>query len=62
LGFNGGNYAKQLEIKTDFEIVAEAMKSLKAMYGNNIPEPTHYAISRWSLDENTFGAYSFVPV
>lgn len=62
LGLNGGSYAKQLETKTDSEIVAEAMKSLKAMYGNNIPEPTHYAISRWSLDENTFGAYSFVPV
>lgn len=62
LGLNGGSYAKQLETKTDSEIVAEAMKSLKSMYGNNIPQPTHYAISRRSLDENTYWAYSFVPV
>lgn len=62
LGLNGGSYATRLETKTNQEIVTEAMKSLRAMYGNNIPEPTHYAISRWSLDENSYGAYSFVPV
>lgn len=62
LGLNGGSYAKRLETKTDSEIVAEAMTSLKTMYGNNIPEPIHYAISRWSLDNNSYGSYSFVPV
>lgn len=62
LGLNGGSYALRLETKTDQEIIAEAMKSLREMYGNDIPLPTYYAISRWSLDENSYGAYSFVPV
>ena len=62
LGLNGGSYASRLETKSDKDIVAEAMKSLRVMYGNNIPEPSHYLISRWSLDENSYGAYSFVPV
>lgn len=62
LGLNGGSYATRLETKTDEEILAEAMKSLRAMYGTTIPEPSHYAISRRSLDENSYGAYSFVPV
>jgi monoamine oxidase len=62
LGLNGGSYAMQLETKTDEEIVAEAMKSLRAMYGKDIPEPSHSIISRWSVDKNSYGAYSFVPV
>ncbi len=44
LGLNGGSYATRLETKTDKEIVAEAMKSLRMMYGESIPEPSHYAI------------------
>jgi len=62
IGFNWWDYAKNLETKTDQEIIAEAMKSLRAIYGELVTQPTHYAISRWSLDENTYWAYSFVPV
>ena len=62
LWLNGWSYATQLESKTDQEIVAEAMKSLTSMYGKHIPQPTHYAISRRSVDKNSYGAYSFVPV
>ncbi|NCQ82176.1 hypothetical protein GW750_05235 [bacterium] len=35
-------------------MIAEAMKSLRAIYGELVTQPTHYAISRWSLDENTY--------
>lgn len=62
LGLNGWQYARYLEWITDEEIIADAMKSLRAMYGDAIPEPTHYAISRWWQDPNSYGSYSYVPV
>ncbi len=62
LGFNGWQYAKQLELKSDQEIIQEAMKSLEQMFGRTLPQPTHYLISRWSRDENSYWSYSYIPV
>jgi len=38
------------------------MAVLRSIYGNDIPEPSRFLISRWSKDENTYGAYSYIPL
>ena len=38
------------------------MATLKTMYGNNIPDPIDYQITRWRADPFALGAYSFTSV
>jgi monoamine oxidase len=56
--FFSGEFARNMETKTDNHIVAEAMKSLKIAYGNEIPEPEAHLISRWGLEPYILGSYS----
>lgn len=58
--FAFGNFSKQTEDRSDAEIIAEIMKHLKVIYGNNIPEPTHMLRTKWVSNEYSFGSYSFV--
>lgn len=62
LGFNAGAYARHLETLTDPQIVAAAMQSLRRMYGNGIPDPSDYRVTRWAQDPFAFGSYSFLGV
>lgn len=59
LGFNAADRAYELEKWTDQAIVADAMQALKAMFGNNIPQPTSSQITRWAQDPYAYGSYSF---
>lgn len=45
--------------KSDEELKNIAMKNLKIIFGNDIPEPIHVFVTRWTTDKYTMGgAYS----
>ncbi|MDV2686067.1 FAD-dependent oxidoreductase [Alkalihalophilus lindianensis] len=57
--FAFGKEASRLENKEDHEVIEEIMKSLRVMYGYNIPMPKNILRSKWVHNENTFGSYSY---
>lgn len=59
LGFNAAAFGREIETWSDPEIVSSAMSTLRTMYGNDIPEPTDWLITRWNSDPYARGAYSF---
>ena len=59
LGFNAAEQGRSLETLTDAQTVASAMQTLRRMFGNAIPEPTSYQITRWASDPFALGSYSF---
>ncbi|MCB9537275.1 MAG: FAD-dependent oxidoreductase [Myxococcales bacterium] len=60
--FNAGAVARAIEGWADDAIVADAMTALRAMFGDDIPEPEDWRISRWQQDPYARGAYSsFAP-
>jgi len=59
LGFNAGTRGREIEAWTDEEIVESAMQTLRTLYGNDIPEPTDFQITRWASDPFARGSYSF---
>ncbi|MFW2569700.1 flavin monoamine oxidase family protein [Legionella sp. 29fVS95] len=52
------DFAKNLEDKKDTEIIQSVMKTLKTIYGEKIPAPTSYVITRWGKDPYSEGSYS----
>jgi hypothetical protein len=46
--FTAADFAKDMETKTDDEIVMSAMTTLKLIYGEDIPDPTKHIITRWN--------------
>ena len=59
LGFNAAERGKRIESWSDAQIVADAMQTLRTLFGNTIPEPLDYQITRWNADPFARGAYSF---
>ena len=59
LGFNAGTRGREIEALTDEQIVENAMQTLRTLYGNDIPEPTDFQITRWASDPFACGSYSF---
>lgn len=62
LGFVGGKLARSLEKKSDAEVIAQALRSLRDALGETVPEPTAATVVRWSLDPFSCGSYSYTPV
>lgn len=62
LAFEGGEKASALEELSDDEIVASAMQTLRFLYGDEIPAPESFLITRWGKDKFSFGSYSFIPL
>ncbi|NJN80654.1 MAG: monoamine oxidase [Anaerolineales bacterium] len=61
MAFHGGDKGFALEELSDDEIIAGAMKTLRVMFGDDIPEPEKYLITRWGQDPFSYGAYSHIP-
>lgn len=61
MAFHGGAKGFALEELSDDEIVAGAMKTLRAMFGGGIPEPEGVLVTRWGKDPFAFGVYSHIP-
>ena len=59
LGFNAADRGKEIEAWSDAEIVESAMHTLRTIYGQNIPQPLDYQITRWNSDPYAYGSYSF---
>lgn len=54
-----GNYSTLTETMTDAQVTSEIMVHLKAMYGNNIPNPSNMIRTQWGNNSHSFGSYSF---
>ena len=61
LSFVSGQFAQDLENKSDNEIVDLMMDSLKKAYGDNIPKPCSALITRWGKNPLFNGSYSYFP-
>ncbi len=59
LGFNAAQFGAQIEAWSDADIVADAMRTLKTMFGNQIPDPVDHQITRWAADPYARGSYSY---
>ena len=62
LGFNAADQGRAIEALTDPQIVDSAMATLRTMFGNQIPAPQSYQITRWASDPFSYGSYSFLAV
>ena len=62
LGFNAGERGRQIEAWSDQQIVDSAMGTLRGVYGDQIPDPIDFQITRWASDPFAHGSYSFNPV
>lgn len=58
---NQGSFAEDLETMRPEEVVASAMKVLRKMYGDDIPEPVDAVVSGWHTVPTAFGTYSNLP-
>lgn len=56
--FIGAQAAVQMEGRTDREVIESGMAALRAMYGDQTPEPTNSSFSRWNSDPYSYGSYS----
>jgi monoamine oxidase len=61
MAFHGGVKGFALEEFSDEEIISGAMKTLRTIYGDEIPEPEGYVITRWGKDPFALGSYSHIP-
>lgn len=59
LGFNAADRGREIEAWSDEQIVESAMRTLKTIFGANIPQPIDYQITRWATDPFARGAYSY---
>ncbi len=59
LGFNAAERGREIEAWSDRDIVASAMATLRTLFGNAVPEPVDYQITRWAADPFARGSYSF---
>lgn len=62
LGFNAADRGREIESWSDAKIVSSAMQTLRTIFGNDIPDPIDFQITRWAKDPFALGSYSFNPV
>ena len=62
MGFNAADFGREIEKWTDREIVADAMRTLRTIFGNQIPNPSDAQITRWATDPFAMGSYSFTAI
>ena len=55
----GGDACDRLEKNTDEETMDLVLGNLKKMFGDIVPAPSEYIITRWRSEEFSGGAYSF---
>lgn len=59
MAFSSGQSAIDIEQLRDAEIVALAMQRLRGFYGDDIPDPTDFKVTRWHSDPFSLGSYSY---
>jgi monoamine oxidase len=58
LCFNAEQFGRDIELWSDEDIIIDAMRVLRRMYGSEIPDPNGYFITRWGQDPFSYGSYS----
>ncbi|NMM85587.1 hypothetical protein B2J88_14610 [Rhodococcus sp. SRB_17] len=59
VALRGGSVARRIESLDDTATVAEGMRALRVIYGERVPEPCDYQVTRWSTDPYARGSYSY---
>ena len=58
IAYTAGHSADVMESLTNNQIKASVMQTLRHIYGNQIPQPTHITVTRWGKDPSAFGSYT----
>ncbi|MEI2702907.1 MAG: FAD-dependent oxidoreductase [Baekduia sp.] len=58
VGFNGGDLGRAVERSARSEVQAEAMRTLREMFGRSVPDPVATRTTSWSTDRYALGSYS----
>lgn len=61
VGYSGGETARQLEQRTDKQMIGKVIDNLKKVFGNKVTAPESYINTRWSMDIFCRGSYSYIP-
>ncbi len=61
MGYVAGKLARRLELASDDETVARALRPLRRTFGS-VPEPEEVWLTRWASDPYSCGSYSYVPI
>ncbi|MFQ6198367.1 flavin monoamine oxidase family protein [Streptomyces sp. NPDC000405] len=56
---HGGPVARRLEELDDATVVGDALAVLRGVYGDRVPDPSAYRLTRWAADPFARGSYSF---
>lgn len=59
LGLSVGAHAGRVEALPDAAVAADIMRAVRAMFGENVPDPEAMRVTRWSREPHFRGAYSF---
>jgi monoamine oxidase len=59
LGLSVGAYAGKVEKLSDKAMLADCMKAVRTMFGQNVPDPQAHLATKWSRDKFSKGAYSY---
>lgn len=62
MGFSAADRAREIETWSDRRIVDDAMRTLRTIYGDEIPAPVDWQSTRWASDPFARGSYSCNPV
>jgi len=57
MGFLSASYAWEMEKCTDEDQIKGAMSVLRKLYGDDIPDPIGYHITRWGSNPYAYGSY-----
>lgn len=62
LTFAAGPFGRRMQDLTDEEVVADAVTSLRTLYGDRVGEPAAHWVTRWGHDPFSNGSYSHLAV
>ncbi|MBO0979595.1 FAD-dependent oxidoreductase [Microbacterium sp. SD291] len=62
LTFAAGPFGSRVQELSDDAVVADAVKALRALYGDRVGDPAAHWITRWGLDPYSLGSYSHLPI
>ncbi len=59
LGFNAADFGREIEAWSDEQIVADALRTLRVLFGRQVPDPVGFQVTRRASDSFARGSYSF---
>ncbi len=62
IAYIGAGFAKEMEARSDASIVRALTTKLKTCYGNAVPLPSSYKVTRWDSDPFALGSHSYLTV